>query len=82
MLLIGYLLGIVLIWFQDVSNDIAMFFGIGRGLDFFSIILFVTGINILISIAHRIDLLNKNVTKLAREVTILHVKSLNNIKLL
>lgn len=63
---LAYFSAIFFVWNPDLSTKIANLFGIGRGLDFFMILLFVAIINSMILVAQHIHSQHMAITKLAR----------------
>jgi hypothetical protein len=70
LLIFCYASAIFFIWIPDATNTIAQYFGIGRGLDFFLILLSVSIVNALIFIVRHINSQHQNITKLARSVAL------------
>lgn len=66
LLCVAYLAGIYFVWKPAASTIIASAFGIGRGLDFFLILLSVTIVNALVLVARHINAQHRALTKLAR----------------
>lgn len=66
----AYIAGIYFVWNPDASTKIANFFGMGRGLDFFMILLFVAIVNALVLIARQIHLQHIAITKLAKNIAL------------
>lgn len=75
LLCIAYLVGIYFVWHPDASTTIARFFGIGRGLDFFLILLSVAIVNALVLMARHINAQHRDLTKLARHIALQEARS-------
>ncbi|MFJ3461997.1 DUF2304 family protein [Achromobacter spanius] len=75
LLCLGYLVGIYFVWNPEITSRIAHFFGIGRGLDFFIILLLVAVINALILLARHINTQHRAVTNLARYVALQNARA-------
>lgn len=65
-----YALAIFFVWSPATSTAIANFFGIGRGLDFFLILLSVTIVNAMVVIARHLHSQHQSITKLARYIAL------------
>lgn len=65
-----YLGGIFFVWNPEASTTIAKFFGIGRGLDFFLILLSVAIVNALVLLARHIHAQHQMLTRLTRYIAI------------
>jgi len=63
---IGYAGAILLVWNPDLSTNIAAIFGIGRGLDFFLILLSLTLLNGLLIVMTYLNKQHQSITTLAR----------------
>jgi hypothetical protein len=74
-IIVGIVSAMFLVWNPDTANKIANFVGVGRGADliiyFFMILSFFVGFNL--HIKHKRNL--QHITDLAREVTLLRVRS-------
>lgn len=69
-LAVVYLTSIYFVWQPEATTDIAHLFGIGRGLDFFLILLSVAIVNALLLLARHMNAQHRAITKLARYVAI------------
>ena len=69
-----YVLTIFLLWRPELSNTIATFFGIGRGLDLFLIVSFFTLANVVFFVVRRLLIQNKRIIKLVRNLALEEVK--------
>lgn len=72
---LAYLAGIYFVWNPDASTTIARIFGIGRGLDFFLILLSVAIVNALVLLARHINAQHRALTKLTRHVALKDARS-------
>ena len=63
---VGYAGTILLVWNPDLSTSIAAIFGIGRGLDFFLILLSLTLLNGLLIVMTYLNKQHQSITTLAR----------------
>ncbi len=75
-----YMLLIFFIWSPEVSTVIANYFGIGRGLDMFFILLGVTMINAILLLARHLAYQQKLLTDLARKLAIIHASKIDDEK--
>lgn len=73
----AYAAGIYFIWNPDATTKIANFFGMGRGLDFFVILLFVVILNALLFMARQIHSHHVAITKLARNIALRNVRKID-----
>jgi len=71
---LAYLAAVFFVWNPDFSTKVANIFGIGRGLDFFMILLSVAIINSLVLVARQIHVQHMAITKLARSIALDRVK--------
>ena len=65
-----YVAGIFFVWMPSITSDIAAFFGIGRGLDFFFILLFVAILNANVLLARHLNTQHRALTKITRYLAI------------
>lgn len=63
----AYLAAIYFVWNPDTTTTIAHYFGIGRGLDFFLILLSVTIVNALVLVLRHLHMQQRQLTQLARK---------------
>lgn len=77
LLCLAYLVGIYFVWNPEITSTIAHFFGIGRGLDFFLILLLVAIINALVLLARHINAQHRAITNLARYIALQNARSGN-----
>ncbi len=75
LLCLSYLIGIYFVWNPEITSEIAHFFGIGRGLDFFIILLLVAIINALILLARHLNSQHRAITNLARYVALQNARA-------
>lgn len=71
---LAYLAAVFFVWNPNFSTKIANLFGIGRGLDFFMILLFVAIINLMILMVQHIHSQHMAITKLARSFALCRVQ--------
>lgn len=70
LLTLAYLAGMFFVWHPETTNDIANFFGIGRGLDFFLILLSVAIVNALVLLVRHMNAQHRALTQLARHIAL------------
>lgn len=70
MLLLLYAGAILVLWAPDLSNQIANFTGIGRGVDFGLMLVSVISLNLIIFLIHHVHQLHKQITLLTRSMAI------------
>ena len=70
-----YLLTIILLWRPELSDSIAAFFGLGRGLDLFLIISVFTLANVTFFVVRRLFVQNKHIIKLVRYLALKEAKT-------
>ena len=69
-----YLVTIILLWKPELSDAIATFFGIGRGVDLILIISVFTLANITFFVVRRLFIQNKNIIKIVRYLALAEAK--------
>jgi hypothetical protein len=69
-LTLAYAVGMFFVWNPQTTHEIANFFGVGRGLDFFLILLSVTIVNALVLLARHMNAQHRALTQLARHVAL------------
>ena len=69
-----YLLTIILLWRPELSDVIAAFFQIGRGLDLFLIISVFTLANVTFFVVRRLFEQNKRIIKIVRHLALVQAK--------
>jgi len=74
LLSIVYLLTIILLWRPELSDAIAAFFGIGRGLDLILIISVFTLANVTFFVVRRLFLQSKSIIKIVRYLALAEAK--------
>ncbi|MGE8187903.1 DUF2304 family protein [Pseudomonas sp. NPDC086278] len=70
----AYLAAIYFVWDPEITTTIAHYFGIGRGLDFFLILLSVTIVNALVLVLRHLHVQQRQLTNLARKFALHNVK--------
>jgi hypothetical protein len=71
----AYVTAIYFVWSPESTNTIAHFFGIGRGLDFFLILLSIAIVNALVLLARHINVQHQALTRLSRHIALLNARS-------
>lgn len=66
LLAVAYIAGTYFVWDPEATTAIAHLFGIGRGLDFFLILLSVALVNALLLLARHVNAQHRAITKLTR----------------
>lgn len=78
LLCVAYIVGVYFVWNPEITSTIAHFFGIGRGLDFFLILLLVAIINALVLLARHLNSQHRAITNLARYIALQNARSGSN----
>jgi hypothetical protein len=76
----AYLGAIYFVWNPDATTTIAHYFGIGRGLDFFLILLSVTIVNALVLVLRHLHAQQRQLTKLARQFALQNARPRTDLK--
>ncbi|OHX11666.1 hypothetical protein BI347_18660 [Chromobacterium sphagni] len=70
LLCLSYCAGIYFAWNPDITSTIAHLFGIGRGLDFFLMLLLIAIINALVLLARHLNAMHLALTNLSRHIAL------------
>lgn len=74
LLTVVYLVSIYFVWHPNATTALANVFGIGRGLDFFLILLSVAIVNALLLLARHMNAQHRAITQLARFIALQNVQ--------
>jgi hypothetical protein len=70
-----YVISIYFVWNPAVTTTIAQYFGIGRGLDFFLILLSVAIVNAIVLLARHMNTQHRALTQLARHIALINARA-------